>query len=96
MIRCLAGDRRRAGDGVNYSHYVFKDGKIENLFGDDRWLHQPYRVESLARAYANVTEGLGFRPLHHEGKITGLAGFGEATLLDQLLPHFSVDEMGRV
>lgn len=85
-----------AGDGVNFSHYLFQDGKIENLFGDDRWLHQPYRVDSLARAYANVTEGLGFRPLHHEGKITGLSAFGEATLLDRIRPHFSVDEMGRV
>ena len=85
-----------AGDGVNYSHYVFKDGHISNLFGDDRWLHQPYRVESLARAYANATEAIGFRPLHHEGKVTGLAAFGEATLYDAIASHFSVDDDARV
>lgn len=83
-----------AGDNVNYSHRVFKDGKLETLFGDDRWLHQPYRIDSLARAYANVTEALGFRPLHHEGKVTGLAAYGKPTLEQAFAAHFSVDENG--
>ena len=85
-----------AGDNVNYSHRIFKDGAITTLFGDDRWLHQPYRVDSLARAYANVTEGLGFKPLHHEGKITGLAAYGEPKLKSQLQSHFFFDGDGLI
>ena len=83
-----------AGDNVNHSHRIFKDGQITTLFGDDRWLHQPYRIDSLARAYANVTEALGFRPLHHEGKITGLAAYGEAKMKDALMRHFRFDDDG--
>ena len=83
-----------AGDNVNYSHRVFHDGSLTTLFGDDRWLHQPYRIDSLARAYANVTEALGFRPLHHEGKVTGLAAFGRPVLKDAFGAHFSVGNDG--
>lgn len=36
-----------AGDNVNYSHRVFRNGAIETLFGDDRWLHQPYRIDYI-------------------------------------------------
>ncbi len=85
-----------AGDNVNYSHRIFKDGEITTLFGDDRWLHKPYRIDSLARAYANVTEALGFRPLHHEGKITGLAAYGKATLKNDFQSHFSFDKDGLI
>lgn len=85
-----------AGDNVNYSHRIFKDGEITSLFGDDRWLHQPYRIDSLARAYANVTEALGFKPLHHEGKITGLAAYGKPTLKDAFKAHFRFDEDGLI
>lgn len=85
-----------AGDNVNYSHRVFKSGKITTLFGDDRWLHLPYRIDSLARAYANVTEALGFRPLHHEGKITGLAAYGKPVLHDGFAAHFRFDDDGLI
>lgn len=83
-----------AGDNVNYSHRVFRDGQLTTLFGDDRWLNQPYRNDSLARAYAHVTEALGFRPLHHEGKITGLAAFGKPTLQQAFSAHFQVGTDG--
>lgn len=85
-----------AGDNVNYSHRVFKDRKMTTLFGDDEWFHKPYRIDSLARAYANVTEALGFRILHHEGKVTGLAAYGEPTLKSAFQSHFSFDESGLV
>jgi carbamoyltransferase len=84
-----------AGDNVNHSHRVYKDGRLDTLFGDDRWLCQPYRIDSLARAYANVTEAIGFRPLHHEGKVTGLAAFGTPVLRDAFAAHFDMDEDGR-
>jgi len=85
-----------AGDNVNYSHRLFQDGSIHTLFGDDRWLHQPYRIDSLARAYANVTEALGFRPLHHEGKITGLAAYGNPILKQRFQEHFHFDHDGLI
>lgn len=83
-----------AGDTVNYSHRVFKNGRLATPFGDDRRRHRPYRVDSLARVYTEVTEALGFRPLHHEGKVTGLAAFGKPTLKDDFARHFSVDADG--
>ncbi|MGE5200973.1 MAG: carbamoyltransferase N-terminal domain-containing protein, partial [Acidobacteriota bacterium] len=85
-----------AGDGVNYSQRVLKDGEITCLYGDDRWLHRPYRHDSVARGYAAVTEALGFRPLHHEGKITGLAAFGKPVLRDTFASRFRIDADGRI
>ena len=83
-----------AGDNVNYSHRVFRDGRLETLFGDDRWLYEPYRNDSLARAYAHVTEALGFRPVHHEGKVTGLAAYGRPLLKEAFAAHFRMDPDG--
>lgn len=40
----------------------------------------PYHV-SIGAFYSMVTKLLGFRPTRHEGKITGLAAFGEKTEL---------------
>lgn len=85
-----------SGDNVNYSHRVFKEGKIECFFGDDRWLHRPNRHESVARCYMYVTQALGFKPLHHEGKITGLAAFGRPILRDALLKPFRVGADGLI
>ena len=66
------------------------------MFGDDKWLHRPYRTDSLARGYANVTEALGFIPLRHEGKITGLAAHGTPVLADAFKSHFQFDEDGLI
>jgi carbamoyltransferase len=85
-----------AGDNVNYSHYHFDGRRIVNLFGDDRWLNRPMRIDSLGRAYSVATESLGFRPFRHEGKVTGLAAFGRPTLAPQIASHFHVDEEGRI
>ena len=83
-----------SGDNVNYSQRLFKDGKIECFFGDDRWLRLPHRHESVARSYMYVTQALGFKPLHHEGKITGLAAFGKPVLREAFAKPFRVDEGG--
>lgn len=82
------------GDNVNYSQRIFRYEQIDCQFGDDRWLLTPYRNDSIARAYMYVTEALGFKPLHHEGKITGLAAFGEPALADVFRKPFSVDKRG--
>ena len=83
-----------AGDNVNYSHRIFRNDRLETVFGDDRWLCRPYRIDSLARAYAHVTEALGFRPLQHEGKVTGLAAFGQPVLQKTFAARFRMDEDG--
>ncbi len=84
------------GDNVHYSHRVFCEGTIDTLFGDDRWLLPERRVDSLGLAYAYATQALGYRALRHEGKLTGLAAFGEPTLIDVMAPHFRVDDEGRI
>ena len=38
----------------------------------------------------------GFTPLRHEGKLTGLAAYGQPILADKIAARFSVDESGRV
>ena len=58
--------------------------------------NQPADRQSRAGPYAYMTEALGFVPLRHEGKLTGLAGFGEPVLADKLAARFSVNQSGRV
>ena len=46
---------------------------------------------SLGLFYAQVTAALGFKPTRHEGKIVGLASFGEPQILfDQVFNRFEV------
>src|SRR5437764_7878024 len=40
-----------------------------------------------------MTDGLGFIPLRHEGKLTGLAAYGQPILAEKIA---AVDESGRV
>jgi carbamoyltransferase len=40
---------------------------------------------SLGQYYEHVTSGLGFRPSRHEGKIVGLAAYGNPNILRQVL-----------
>lgn len=66
------------GDNVHYSHRILKDGRIACLFGDDRWLAQKRRVDSLGLAYGFTTQALGYRMNRHEGKLTGLSRGSES------------------
>ncbi|SDG38621.1 carbamoyltransferase family protein [Roseospirillum parvum] len=84
------------GDNVHYSARVVRDGRLDTLFGDDAELLAPRRVDSLGLAYGYMTQALGFRMNRHEGKLTGLAAFGQPTLLDELAAHFRVEDTGRV
>ena len=43
-----------------------------------------------------MTAALGFIPLRHEGKLTGLAAFGQPVLAERIARRFAVDEAGRV
>ncbi len=84
------------GDNVQYSHRIFRDGAIETLHGGEDGLLAPLRIDSLGLAYGYATQALGYRMNRHEGKLTGLAAFGEPTLYKPLAEHFSVDDQGRI
>jgi carbamoyltransferase len=84
------------GDNVHYSHRVLQGRRLDCLFGDDRWLAQPRRVDSLGLAYGYATQALGYRMNRHEGKLTGLAAFGQPAIADEIARHFSIDEEGRI
>src|SRR5207248_11494865 len=80
-----------AGDQVSYSQNLLRDGKLANLYGDDRWLGR--RADgSLALAYGFVTEGLRWKIARHEGELTGLAAYGEPPLLPEMQRHFRLTD----
>jgi len=64
---------------------VTNDGKGDGLcgscyFGEGGSLYSIDRVDdihSIGQFYQSVTKALGFKPNRHEGKITGLAAFGD-------------------
>ena len=82
------------GDNVHYSHRILKNGKLECLFGGENMTLQPRRVDSLGLAYGFTTQALGYRMNRHEGKLTGLAAFGEPSVAEALGAHFNVDAKG--
>ena len=84
------------GDQVYYSHYLLQEGRLFNLYGDDRWLVEADDAGSLGLAYGCFTEALGWRINRHEGKLTGLAAYGEPTLLAQMLRHYNISDDGRI
>ena len=84
------------GDSVNYSHRYFADGALQTIYGGEEYLVQPLPVDSIAYAYMAMTAALGFIPLRHEGKLTGLAAFGQPVLAEKIAARFSVDDTGRI
>jgi len=84
------------GDTVNYSHRHFANGEIKTIYGGDECLLTWPPNDSLGEAYLAMTAALGFIPLRHEGKLTGLAALGEPVLAKQIAARFSVDENGRI
>lgn len=66
------------GSGLSGSASVGRGGRIERLHGVD----YPH---SLGTFYESVTSGLGFKPSRHEGKIVGLAAYGDPTVLRDVL-----------
>ena len=58
-----------------------------------RCLHRFAYPNSLGQFYGVVTSALGFKPSRHEGKIVGLASYGDASILrDVLRSRFEVVE----
>jgi carbamoyltransferase len=84
------------GDNVSYSVTSAHAGALEVLAGDDKALHQPFRINSVGLLYCYFTDALGFIWNRHEGKVTGLAGFGKPVAADEIMRHFSVDASGEI
>lgn len=63
------------GDNINWSLYKYEKNNFKILkrmpLGNDGFVH-----DSPADIYANVTKLLGYKRNKHEGKLTGLAAFG--------------------
>jgi carbamoyltransferase len=57
--------------GIHHTSSVFEDGRLRCLHLSDA------PGTSSGFFYMDVTELLGFRPLRHEGKVLGLAAFGD-------------------
>lgn len=88
------------GDDVFYSARLLKDGQLTDLFGgeaDTLARPVPQRPgDSLGKLYAYVTEALGFRSLRHEGKVLGLAAFGQPVHAERLTSLYAVSEEGQI
>jgi carbamoyltransferase len=76
------------GDNVSYSMRSLRDGKLTCHYGGDEWLTRQVNHASLASAYGYATAACGFRMFRHEGKLTGLAAYGEPKLADRMAACF--------
>ena len=84
------------GDSVNYSHRHFANGTLKTIYGGEECLLTPLPIDSIAYAYMTMTAALGFIPLRHEGKLTGLAAYGQSILAEKIAARFFVDRNGRI
>ena len=73
---CITLDGYGTGLAGSVSEAV--DGKIRRLHG----INYP---NSLGTMYEHVTSSLGFKPSRHEGKIVGLASYGDPKVLSEIL-----------
>ncbi|MEX2650552.1 MAG: carbamoyltransferase C-terminal domain-containing protein [Alphaproteobacteria bacterium] len=84
------------GDNVQWSARIFRDGRLTTMWGGDEAFARASAIDSLGLAYGFATEALGFRMNRHEGKVTGLAAFGEPTVADRLATRFRVADDGQI
>ncbi len=75
------------GSGLAGSVSVGRDGRLLRLHN----LEYPH---SLGTFYESVTSGLGFQPSRHEGKIVGLAAYGDPKVLRDVLLARMAEEPG--
>ena len=67
---CLVVTADGCGDGLSATVSLGRDGEIARLAGSDE-------DHSAGLLYSSVTSFLGFKAHRHEGKITGLAAYGD-------------------
>jgi carbamoyltransferase len=58
------------------------------IYGGEECLLTPLPIDSIAYAYMTMTGALGFTPLRHEGKLTGLAAYGQPILAGRVFSNF--------
>jgi carbamoyltransferase len=84
------------GDNISYSASHARRGDIKVLSGGDATLLEKYKVNSVGLLYCYFTDALGFIWNRHEGKVTGLAGFGKPVAAGEIMGHFKVDAAGEI
>jgi carbamoyltransferase len=75
------------GSGLSGSVSIGRNGKIERI-------HDQEYPHSLGTFYESVTSALGFKPSRHEGKIVGLAAYGDPRVLGPILRSRFVEANG--
>jgi carbamoyltransferase len=76
---CLVLTVDAMGDGTTATASLGRSGQLDQLWRQSG-------LASINTFYSRVTERLGFTPVRHEGKITGLAAYTQAP--PALLEHF--------
>ena len=67
------------GDGASGKIYIAKGKSIKKIFSIDA-------LDSFGLYYSLITEFLGFTPERHEGKVTGLAAYGNHDNVKEKFP----------
>jgi carbamoyltransferase len=75
------------GSGLSGSVSIGRDGRIERI-------HNQEYPHSLGTFYESVTSALGFQPGRHEGKVVGLAAYGDPEVLGAILRRRFVPDNG--
>ncbi|MCK9236559.1 MAG: hypothetical protein M0Q29_06790 [Thiopseudomonas sp.] len=93
VISCDGG-----GDGAQYSAYYYDGNSFQLLLGgEETILEEPQNTgASIGLAYAYATERCGFKRNRHEGKLTGLAAFGEPKEAEEISSIFEINADGSV
>ena len=86
---CLVVTSDGGGDGLSGAVYSASQGRLQRLTTVDSF-------HSLGNFYSYITELCGFKAERHEGKITGLAAYGQPTYADALREFIEYREPGKI
>ncbi|QEY57994.1 hypothetical protein FXF61_01820 [Pseudomonas sp. C27(2019)] len=89
VVTCDGG-----GDGAQYSASFYDGTNLDVIVGGEETIvKEPQNTAaSIGLAYAYATERCGFKRNRHEGKLTGLAAFGEPIVANKISEMFKVEE----
>ena len=85
----LTCDGRGDYESLTFSVFEKKTHTLKKLFSSNS-------IDSLGYFYARITGLLGYKPNRHEGKITGLAAYGDPKVANKLMKkmvHFDGSEI---
>ena len=92
----LVRGRRELGDRLRR----LRDGRLTDVFGGERdsvsFRRPQHGGDSLGNLYYFVTEATGFKPLRHEGKVLGLAAFGEPVHAEAMKANYRLMPNGEI